>query len=121
MGYISLKVMGIITLIVIVTGNILFLRYQQRELVILRKQNNQLTQQSEMLQTRLLQLKYQAVHLSTTLSEQQIRQQQLENQSEQTRRQLRQAVSQSPCAGQSVPDDVIRLQRKALDRSPRPG
>lgn len=120
MGHFSLKAMGITMLIVVALASLLWLRYQQRELGMLRKQNTQLMQQSEVLQTRLLQLKFQAVHLSTTLSEQQTLQQQLENQSEQTRRQLRQAVSLSPCAGQPVPDDVIRLQRSTLDRVPEP-
>ncbi|CAO95591.1 DUF2570 family protein [Erwinia tasmaniensis] len=118
MSYISLRVMGIIMLIVLAVGNILWLRYQQRELAVLRHQNAQLMQQGEMLEARLLQLKYQATHISAALSEQKTVQQHLEKQSEQTRRQLRQAVSQSPCASLPVPDDVIRLQQNTAGSAP---
>lgn len=111
-----LKVAGM--MIVLLAGNLLWLRYQQRELNVLRTQNTQLITQSEVLQTRLLQLKVQAAGLSTTLSEQQAQQHQLEEFSEQTRRQLRQVVSLAPCADQPVPADVIRLQRDALHRRP---
>lgn len=118
MSYIPLKGISIIMLIVLAVGNILFLRYQQRELAMLRNQNTQLTQQGEMLQARLLQLKYQAANISAALSEQKTVQQQLEKNSEQTRRQLRQAASQSPCASQPVPDDVIRLQQNTFGGPP---
>lgn len=115
---ISFRAMGIIMLTVFAVGNILWLRYQQRELAMLRSQNTQLTQQGEMLQARLLQLKYQATHISAALSEQKTVQQQLEKQSEKTRRQLHQAASQSPCASQPVPDDVIRLQQNTFGGPP---
>ncbi|WP_455872377.1 hypothetical protein [Serratia proteamaculans] len=117
----TLKAVGMMTVMVVLAGNMVWLRYQQHELGVLRTQNAQLTRQNEALQTRLLQLKAQATHLSTTLGEQQTQHHQLEEQSEQIRRQLRQAVSRAPCAGQSVPADVIRLQRDALNPRRLPG
>ncbi|CCG85934.1 hypothetical protein EPIR_0569 [Erwinia piriflorinigrans CFBP 5888] len=115
---ISFRTMGIIMLTLFAVGNMLWQLYQQRELAILRQQNKQLTQQGEMLKERLFQLKYQAANISAALSEQKTVQQQLEKNSEQTRRQLRQAASQSPCASQPVPDDVIRLQQNTFGGPP---
>lgn len=117
----TLKTAGMMTLMGVLAGNMVWLRYQQQELAVLRTQNSQFTRQNEALQTRLLQLKAQATHLSTTLGEQQTQHHQLEEQSEQIRRQLRQAVSRAPCAGQSVPADVIRLQHDALNPRRLPG
>ncbi|CAY75688.1 hypothetical protein [Erwinia pyrifoliae] len=83
MPHMIFNVLAILILIVVAIGNIMWLRYQRRQMGMLRHQNAQLAQQGEKLQTRLLQLKFQAVQLSTTLSEKNPVQPQLEKQPEQ--------------------------------------
>lgn len=113
LGY--LKAGGIpVFLVMVLAGGALSLHCQQQALGTLRKQNTQLLSQNTALENRLLQLKTQAASLASVLNEQKKQHQYLEDKSEQTRQQLRQAVEQIPCARQPVPADVIRLQRDAL-------
>jgi hypothetical protein len=117
LGY--LKAGGLpVFLVITLAGGALWLHCQQQTLCVLRKQNTQLTSQNTVLETRLLQLKTQAASLASVLDEQKNQHQYLEDKSEQTRRQLRQAVAQIPCARQPVPADVIRLQQDALNARP---
>lgn len=112
----SLKLAGILTLTVILAGGGVWLRWQQHVLENLRTQNVRLAEQGATLQRRMEQLRTQTTGLSEALNVRQTQQHRMEAQSEQTRQQLRRAVVQSPCAGQPVPADIIRLQRDALER-----
>lgn len=110
-----LKVGGFsVILAVALTGSMLWLHYQHQALRALREQNTQLANQNTRLEARLLQLKTQAANLTSVLEAQKKQHQNLEEKNEQTHQQLHQAVAQAPCARQSVPADVIQLQRDAI-------
>lgn len=108
------RTVGIILLCLVVSAGTLKIFLQKRQLQILYKQNMSLKTQTENLNIRLLKIQAQAAALSTTLTRQQQQKNKLEETHNAIRQRLRKELSQDSCAGQPVPDDVIRLQRKIL-------
>ncbi|WLI79091.1 hypothetical protein Q5705_07730 [Kosakonia sp. H02] len=110
----ALRTAGMALLCLVISAGALKLYLQNRQLQLLLKQNMQLTTQAEHLNNRLLQIQAQAAALSTTLARQQQQQNKLEETNYAIRQRLHKALAQDYCAGQPVPDDVVRLQREGF-------
>ncbi|WP_181364326.1 hypothetical protein [Aeromonas sp. HMWF016] len=109
-----LKRTALIILCLAISVGGVILRMQYKSLLSKQAENERLTLIVDSLQARLAKISSHLDHISTTLSKQQLQQQQLEENSEQTRQQIRKMVAQIPCANELVPDNIIRLQRNAL-------
>lgn len=109
-----LKRTALIVLCLAISGGGVILRMQYKSLLSKQAENERLTLIVESLQARLAKISSHLDHISTVLSKQQLQQQQLEENSEQTRQQIRKMVAKIPCANEPVPDNIIRLQRNAL-------
>ncbi|MEQ5226695.1 hypothetical protein ABN220_13745 [Proteus cibi] len=108
-------VKGGVLLTIIIT--LLVIRYQHNQISKLSDQNSQLEYQQRTLQSQLLQWHEQAQNVSETLSHQQKEQRYLEEENHAIRQELHQLVAQAPCAGELVPDAVIRLQQNAINNN----
>lgn len=95
-------------------GGALWLRMQYQQVNSLQQQNVSLKSQLEQLNTHLQHLKNHAATLSAAIAEQQITQKKLEEKNNAVRKALQNKLAENACADESVPDDVIRLQRDAL-------
>lgn len=109
-----IKQAGLLSLLIVLAAGWLWINRQQELIDTLHEHNTRLGQQLERMQSHVDALKVREEELSAALTERQQTQQRMEENNEQHRQQLRQAVVQAPCAAQSVPDNVIRLQREAL-------
>ena len=109
-----IKLTSVLILLMAVVSGWRWIIHQQERLSVLQETNVRLAQQLEIQQARLNNLLARKEILEAALSARQQKQQQLEKTYEEYRRQLGHAVEKAPCASQSVPDDVIRLQRNAL-------
>lgn len=121
MNLFSLRSFGMLFLVALLGGGWIWLNQQQGRLVQLQEKSEQLTQQNLILRSQLDTARERAERVSSALSAQHQEQQHLEEAYEQTRQQLRQAMAESPCADQPVPDAVIRLQRGDASRSAASG
>ncbi|MTH48116.1 DUF2570 family protein [Intestinirhabdus alba] len=108
------KLAGVLSLLVVIAAGWQWNKLQQERLSALQEANIRLGQKLEIQQAHLNDLMARKANLEAALIARQQKQYRLEKTYEQYRQQLGQAVEQAPCAGQPVPDDVIRLQRDAL-------
>ncbi|NBM54751.1 DUF2570 family protein [Proteus vulgaris] len=112
--FLRLGVKGGVAIIIVLT--LLVIRYQYKQINRLSEQNSQLEYQQRTLQSQLIQWHEQAEQVSEALMHQQKEQQFLEEENHVIRQELRQILAQTPCANESVPDAVIRLQQNTLNR-----
>lgn len=115
--FLGLGIKGGIAITIIVA--LLVVRYQHNQINQLSEQNRQLEYQHHTLQSQLVQWHKQAERVSETLMNQQKEQQNLEEENNVIRQELRQLLAQAPCANESVPDAVIQLQQNTINRGSR--
>lgn len=110
----NLRLLVFITGLFTLFGGTLWLRMQYQQVTRLQQQNASLKSHLEQLNTHLQHLKNHAATLSAAVAEQQITQKKLEEKNNAVRKALQNKLAENACADESVPDDVIRLQRDAL-------
>lgn len=109
-----LKNVGLVALLLALAAGTVRLHGLQQHLEEVQTQKMQLTVHNTTLAAQLREAAARTVRLSAALETQQQRYHHQEEQNETLRQRLRRAAVASPCAGQPVPDAVIRLQRDAL-------
>ncbi|WP_168199626.1 hypothetical protein [Pantoea sp. CCBC3-3-1] len=114
-----LRTGGIVVLLCCLISGGLWLRHQLNMQQQLQQHNQSLKEQNGAYAKRINELATQLDRLSGVLIAQNLQQQQLEKESDVIRKQLRTLLQHDACAAESVPDDVIRLQREALSAAPR--
>ena len=109
-----LRTGGILVLLCCLISGGLWLRHQLNMQKQLQQHNQSLKEQNDAYAKRMNELATQLARLSDVLREQNLHQQHLEKESDDIRKQLRTFLAHDVCAGEPVPDNVIRLQREAL-------
>lgn len=107
---------GVVFIIVaiIISGNGMLIYTQQKNIKKLRHENQQALMLATNMRKQLELTRANSIVLSEILEKQRNRLSQLEGNTHVTREALRKAQASDWCAGQLVPDDVIRLQHKTL-------
>ncbi|AYM92284.1 DUF2570 domain-containing protein [Serratia sp. 3ACOL1] len=110
-----IKKLALIILTVVIGGNGLLIYTQQKNINKLRQEYQRVSAQADNMKQQLALTRTHSIILSETLEKQINRRYQLWEKTHVTREALRKAQGNNWCAGQSVPDDVIRLQYKTLN------
>ncbi|MFV8870081.1 hypothetical protein [Serratia fonticola] len=111
----TIKKTALIIFAAVISGNGLLIYTQQKNINKLRQEYQRVSAQADNIRQQLALTRTHSIILSETLEKQINRRYQLWEKTYATREALRKAQDNDWCAGQSVPDDVIRLQHKTLN------